>query len=212
MQALNLTVLGAAGRTGREIVGQALEAGHAVTVLVRHPEKLGALRARVTVVVGDARDPIPVARAVAGADAVLSALGHVHGSAVTVLSAAAANVVAAMCSHGVRRLVVLTSSAVRGSDDHPTIGQRVLLAVLDRAMGQLRPDDVAQARVIASSGLDWTVVRAALLTNGPRSRRCRACAIEGAAGWRIARSDIAAFMLAVVTDGSYMRRMPFLSQ
>jgi uncharacterized protein YbjT (DUF2867 family) len=66
MQALNLTVLGAAGRTGREIVGQALEAGHAVTVLVRHPEKLGALRARVTVVVGDARDPIPVARAVAG--------------------------------------------------------------------------------------------------------------------------------------------------
>jgi len=212
MQALNLTVLGAAGRTGREIVGQALEAGHAVTVLVRHPEKLGALRARVTVVVGDARDPIPVARAVAGADAVLSALGHVHGSAVTVLSAAAANVVAAMCSHGVRRLVVLTSSAVRGSDDHPTIGQRVLLAVLDRAMGQLRPDDVAQARVIASSGLDWTVVRAALLTNGPRSRRCRAGAIEGAAGWRIARSDIAAFMLAVVTDGSYMRRMPFLSQ
>ena len=122
---MNLTVLGATGRTGREVVGQALDAGH-----------------RVTVVEDDARDPSAVARVVAGADAVLSARGHVHGSSSNVLSVAAASVVAA----------------------------------------------------------------------NARTRRYRAGVIERTAGRRIARPDVADFMLTVATSESHIRRMPFVSE
>ena len=43
---MNTLVLGAAGKTGREVVAQSLAAGHTVTAFVRHPEKLGPNRAR----------------------------------------------------------------------------------------------------------------------------------------------------------------------
>ena len=75
---MKLTVFGAAGGTGKHVVEESLTAGHEVTVLVRDPLKLGAVDPRVTVEIGDARDPEVVARAVAGAQGVLSAIGG-HG-------------------------------------------------------------------------------------------------------------------------------------
>ena len=71
-----LLVLGATGGTGAALVRQALEAGHEVsafardpaTIPVPHHERLRALR-------GDIMDAEQVSRAVAGHDAVLSALG-----------------------------------------------------------------------------------------------------------------------------------------
>ena len=72
---MKLTVFGAAGGTGKHVVEESLAAGHEVTVLVRDPLKLGAVDPRVTVEIGDARDPEVVARAVAGAQGVLSAIG-----------------------------------------------------------------------------------------------------------------------------------------
>lgn len=53
---LKLGVLGASGRTGTEVVRQALDDGHQVTVLVRDPAKLGEFKDRVQVIQGDAMD------------------------------------------------------------------------------------------------------------------------------------------------------------
>src|SRR5260370_27523099 len=72
---MNLLILGATGRTGRLVVEQALAAGHAVTALVRSPEKLTIRNSNLRVVAGRATDPEAVARALASADAVLSTLG-----------------------------------------------------------------------------------------------------------------------------------------
>lgn len=67
---MNITVLGATGRTGRLLVEQLRERGHEVTAVVRD-------RARapegVHVVVGDVRDREVLVRALTGADAVASA-------------------------------------------------------------------------------------------------------------------------------------------
>jgi uncharacterized protein YbjT (DUF2867 family) len=67
---MKLTVFGAAGGTGKHVVAESLAAGHEVTVLVRDPLKLGEVDQRVTVEIGDARDPEVVAGAVAGAHGV----------------------------------------------------------------------------------------------------------------------------------------------
>ena len=109
---MKLAILGASGSVGRELVTQALAAGHDVTVLVRHTPRSGQFDRRVTVVQGDADDPGSVDRAVAGSDAVLSALGHAKGSPRDLLAAATSNTIAAMQAHGIRRLVVLASPSV----------------------------------------------------------------------------------------------------
>ena len=68
-----LLILGATGGTGRELVVQALAAGHEVTAFVRDPAKLPAVSVRT--VVGDiGRDVSPIAEALRGQDAVISAV------------------------------------------------------------------------------------------------------------------------------------------
>ena len=71
---MNLTVFGATGGVGREVLTQALDAGHHVTVYVRNPDKLTVAHPNLTVITGELTDREAVQRAVGGADAVISAL------------------------------------------------------------------------------------------------------------------------------------------
>ena len=53
---MKLFVIGATGRTGQEIVQQALGRGHQVTAFVRSPEGVGAKNERLIIVKGDVTD------------------------------------------------------------------------------------------------------------------------------------------------------------
>src|ERR1700674_4047776 len=99
---MNLVVLGATGRTGRLVVEQALAAGHTVTALVRSPEKLTTSNSKLRVVAGQVTDTSAVARALEGADALISTLGG-NGS---VIADSTAAIVAAARQTGVSRAVV----------------------------------------------------------------------------------------------------------
>ena len=116
---MRLAVLGATGSVGRELVTQALAAGHEVTALVRERPKPGEIDDRVALVLGDAASADAVERTVVGSDAVVSALGHAKGAPDDILARATANVIAAMradSSRQARRAVV----AGRGRHGRPT--------------------------------------------------------------------------------------------
>src|SRR5688572_18093218 len=108
---MKIVVFGASGQTGRLLVEQALAAGHEVTALVRDPSKLAVRHERLRVLQGDVQDAGAVAGAVAGQDAVLSALGPA-GPAFTSMTLGARHILAAIEQHGVRRLVTLTGAGV----------------------------------------------------------------------------------------------------
>jgi putative NADH-flavin reductase len=72
---MRLTVFGATGGVGREVVGQALNAGHHVTAYARNPAKLTVNHPNLAVLTGELTDRDAIQRAVSGADAVISALG-----------------------------------------------------------------------------------------------------------------------------------------
>ncbi len=76
---MKVTIIAATGGVGRELVTQALAAGHQVTAVARRPRDLPP---QVRVVTADLRQPDPAAleSAVRGADAVLSGLGLARGS------------------------------------------------------------------------------------------------------------------------------------
>src|SRR6266513_2601115 len=72
---MKLFVIGATGRTGQEIVQQALARGHQVTAFVRSPENITAKSERLTVLKGNVLDENQLFTAMQNHDAVISTLG-----------------------------------------------------------------------------------------------------------------------------------------
>ena len=115
---MHIVVFGANGATGRILTQQALDDGHIVTAMTRHPEQFPLHHSSLRVVPGDVFDLAAVERAVAGQDAVLSTLGvPFTRKPIAVYSRGIANIIAAMKRYGVRRLVCVSSSVTDGAHD-----------------------------------------------------------------------------------------------
>lgn len=202
---MRLLIVGATGGTGRALVEQALERGHAVTALVRNPMRLGLSHDRLTVVVGDVMVPGSLDPAVRGQDAVLSALGHKRWFHPTsILSAGTQHLVDAMRRHGVRRLVVETALGV--GETWWQMGLYYTLFVRVFILPFYFFDKRRQEAVVRRSDLEWTLVRPGALNNGPRRGRFRQGPRVGHWLWTvvISRADVAAFMLDQLTDPRYI--------
>lgn len=210
---MKLAVLGATGSVGRELVTQALAAGHEVIALVREQPMPGEIDDRVALVLGNAKSAEAVERTVAGSDAVVSALGHAKRAPDDILARATANVIAAMRADAIDRLVVLSSPAVKDTADRPGLFYRFARLVMRIAIASVVLDHREQAHLIEESGLVWTLVRGPVVfTDGPHTGRYRAGPIGRDSGWRISRADLADFLLATATDDNFVRMKPLVSE
>lgn len=195
-----LIVVGATGKTGQHVCKNALARDHDVTAFVRSPQKLEQ-DPRLRVAKGDVMDADSVAGAVAGHDAAIVTLGSSGLRDSVTLASGTRNLVDAMGSHGIRRLVVLSAAGVGESWAQVPLLSRLIFRTLLR---NILADHTAQEALVSASSLDWTIVRAAVLHDGP------ACGLytptnTGKMG-RISRADLAAFLVEEATDGSYLRQ------
>ena len=108
---MKLTIFAATGGIGRQLLEQAVDAGHDVTAVVRNPGKLSRPVRAVTADM-TAADPASVEAAVGGADAVLSGLGPRSNADAGVAARGTRVIVAAMQATGVRRIVAVSAAPV----------------------------------------------------------------------------------------------------
>ena len=196
---MNLVVLGATGATGRLVVEQALAAGHTVTALVRSPEKLAVRNPNLRVVAGQATDSSAVARALDRADGLITTLGG-GGS---VISDSTRAIVEAAHEAGVSRVVLLSSFLVERDRFNPVT--RFLTGL---AMRSMIKDKSAGEKALRESNLDWTIVYASFLTDGPGGGHVAVLTETGrwTLSHRIARADVATWLLRVATSPATTRR------
>lgn len=207
---MKLLVLGATGGTGREIVRQALEHAHEVTILARNP-RAPAVGEKLRILQGDVTGGEALAAAIAGQDAVLSALGRGYSlKSGGLFARAMPRIVDSMEEQGVRRLVVVSAYGVgdtgRDAPLLPRLMHRLMLA-------ELFADKLAGERAIRHSSLDWTLVYPTALTNGPRASRYRSgerLELHGLLP-KISRADVAEFVLRQLDDPAYVRKGVILS-
>lgn len=207
---MKLTVLGATGAVGHQVVTQALAAGHDVTAVVRDPARLTVPEAAGlhVVTVPDATDRAGLLPALAGRDAVVSALGPAdnrQAKADPIATRALTAATAAMEEAGVRRLVA-TSAAVVGATapGEAFVSRAVVLPLVRRFfLNHVVADLTAMEAAIAASGTDWTVLRPPMLTDGPRTGTYRRTIGTNTRGGRtLSRADLADALLACLTDPS----------
>ncbi|MGH3800488.1 MAG: NAD(P)-dependent oxidoreductase [Pseudonocardiaceae bacterium] len=204
---MKITVFGATGQTGQQVVQQALDKDYEVTAVVRDPSRLGLSHERLRVVRADLFDPESIAPAVNGSDAVISALGATSRKPTSVCEAGVRSIIRAMRATGVRRLVVVSNSAHTPADGD-SAARRLFVFVLGRILKNPFADLRLMEQEIQGSGLDWTIVRPARMTNGTQAGRYRT-ALGGhvPAGWSVARADVADSVLRLLGDDTTVRNV-----
>jgi putative NADH-flavin reductase len=190
---MKILVIGAAGKTGAAVVDQAVAAGHTVTAFVHNAETY--VRHDVQVAQGDALNPAEVTAALTGQEAVIDTLGGKTPYKESTLETDAARIlIAAMQQANVRRLLVVSALGEGQSKANTSfVYEHLLMPTFLR--GVLK-DKAGMESEVTASNLDWTIVRAALLTDDEPTGSVRTYdADDGDVAHKITRSDLATFLV-----------------
>jgi putative NADH-flavin reductase len=202
---MKLTVFGATGGIGGEVVRQALAAGHSVTAVVRDAARFTIDHPDLRVVqVADLTDVPALMPALEGSDAVISGVGPRSRKDLTVASSTGRAILAAMSRAGVRRFVAVTAAPVGPvPDDDSFFNRRILFPIIGRLFRGIYGDLADLEAQMMRSGTEWTIVRPPKLVNKPLSGKYRT--VIGANVPRaslISRADVAHAMLAALGDSA----------
>ena len=198
---VRLLVLGGTGGTGRQVVAQALEAGHDVTLLARDPSKARVQHQRSRIVEGDVMASAALGETMRGQDAVISAIGR--GKSFTsenLIAQSVPGIIAAMRANGVKRLVFTSAIGVGDTYRDSPLLPKIFFRTLLRG---IYADKLIGDQMIRNSGLDWTIVQPVVLTDGPLTRNYRVGEQLRLSGInKVSRADTAHFIIECINDRS----------
>ncbi len=203
---MKVVIFGATGPTGQQLVKLALQKGHLVTVLARTPEKITIHDKNLTVIKGDALNYEDVEKAVTSQDGVLSTLGVKPPSRAKVVGPAVKNIIKAMKTHKVDRLIV-ESAFFMDEEVRKGIFIKLLNATF---MKGLYEDKKEQNKILQESSVDWTEVRPTMLTNGQKTKY----KIDVKPGMfsKISRANVADFMLNQISDTTFVKKAVIITE
>jgi putative NADH-flavin reductase len=216
---MKLTIIAATGGIGRQLLEQAIAAGHDVTAVARNPQNLSPAPARAVAADLASTDPAALHPAVAGADAVLSALGPRSKADAGVAARGTKVVIQAMQAAGVRRIIVVSAAPIgtvpSPGRPHPPrhdpgdgfIVRYLADPIVKRALREHYADLARMEDVLRDSDLDWTAVRPPRLTSKPVTGRYRTALGQNIRrGLFVSRADVAHYMLGILDQAETFRR------
>ena len=203
---MNVLVFGASGKTGREVVRQALARGFNVSAFVRDTARLPLAHANLRLVKGEITDPRAVARAMEEQTCVISTLGVGLPLRHDPIVIEGVRTIARASEHAsVERLLYMSFIGVRESRDAAGF---LLKQLAGTVLRHEVADHEAKEAAVAESFVDWTIVRPPKLTNGRLTASYRVGAdIEARSPLpMMSRADVAEFMLRQLSDQSFIRK------
>jgi putative NADH-flavin reductase len=211
---MKIVVFGASGATGRCIIDKAKARGQTVTAVIR----AGATVENATVIEADVLDAEAVSRAVAGHDAIVSALGHRRAarwpyarllSPIDLLARATTNFIAAARAHNINRVFVVSLHAAGDSLARTSSLYRFLCTRTQ--IRHATHDSNVMESLLAASKLDWLAARPVTLTNGDGNGTWKIRTDRIGSFATISRADVAAFLVAELDKSGRSERTPSLS-
>src|SRR5690554_5253665 len=194
---MTITIFGATGRMQHLLVQQALDNGFKVIGYARTPSKMTIQHPNLVLKKGTMLDKTAIEDAIQGSDAVIETVGCVSGGT--------EHIIRAMKKFNIKRLIVVSTTNAKDSNDLPDKKFLRLLAVTRVALKVLGlfnrqyANAVSELRKIAeivrNSDLDWTLVRVAGLTNKPKSGNVKSGYLgQGVISFQTSRADMADFL------------------
>ena len=206
---MKITVFGATGGIGRQLVAQALHQGHDVTAVVRDAARLPISDVALHVVtVPGLEQPDLLRSALIGSHAVLSAVGPRGRKDGPVASTAVRTILNAMDSAGVRRLVAVSAAPVGPvPDGESALNRWLLLPLVGRLLRSVYTDLGEMEAQLLRSSAAWTVIRPPKLVNKPLTGIYRTTLGGNVPrGISISRADAAHLMLAALDQPATVKQ------
>lgn len=192
-----IIVFGASGGTGKEIVKQALEKGHAVTAIVRNPVSFNLQHPHLKIIKGDVLKLATFEKELQGKEAVISCLGTGRSTKpTTIYSEGIKNIISAMNKAEVERLTCISAGALDANKEMGFFISTITKIILQRILKNVYNDMRLMEKQVESSNFNWTIVRPAMLKNKPLTGKYR-IAINShiRRPFSIARADLAQYIL-----------------
>ena len=209
-----ILVIGASRGIGLETVRTALRAGYSVRALARSAAGVPIADVGLDKLSGDALDRDTIRNALQDVDAVIQTLGvdfspRLIFEGTSLFSESTRILVDAMKAAGVKRLITVTGIGAGDSRGHGGFLYDAILFPL--LLKRVYDDKDVQERIVRSSGLDWTIVRPGMLSNGLATGRYRV--LTASKDWRfgvISRADVANFLVRLTKDPALIGATPLL--
>jgi putative NADH-flavin reductase len=217
MQTHKIIIFGSAGRTGREVVKNAIQAGHTVTAFVFRKPAPGVFpdHPSLRIIEGNARNASDVRSALSSHDTVINIIAPKLGEKQNydISEIATRNIITGMEELGISRYIGQAGAWATEFLEDASIPMRIAFRIF-WPLRQIYAIKKIEDTIVKNSATNWTLVRCALLTNGkPKAvnihmdrYKCRAFEIPS-----ISRASVAQFHLTIIDEPKYFKRTPVIS-
>jgi hypothetical protein len=207
-----VALLGASGMVGNYLIREALARGHSVRALARTPAKLEEFSGRITIVQGDALDPVAIGELLHTSTVVISALGPVKadGDAARFVSTRATdNVLQVMAQMGLSRYLVVSGAAVVMPGDKRNLLGWWIRTLVQVGLSDVLQDKQAEYERLSDSAADWTLVRCPLID--PQAFRYDPMiSLQTPPAFRVRAGELARFIIDQIDSQDFVQRGPFI--
>jgi putative NADH-flavin reductase len=209
---MQITILGAAGRIGKEVVKQALNAGYQVKVLVRSPDKLGDLKEKVEIIQGNLLEPLPVGKAMNGSKVVINLSGAAkEPDQVIKFKGIGKIMVEKLKEQGISRLINISAAVAILPAERLEFRRKVLrfiTYIFYREMKEVQ--DTVMEIILKEKDIDWTLIRPAFISDKTGSGNIL-IDDKKLPGLTVTLQDLGKFIVDQVGSSEWIRKAPMIA-
>jgi len=210
---MTVLIFGATGRTGIELIKECLANNINVKCYVRNPAKLNEFTDKVQIIEGSINDYPKIQESVVGVDCVMNVLGHANNTPKDMQTVAIKNIIKAMQFNNIKRLITLTGAGVIVEGDKPSFFDKLITTILKKVANARVLDGINFVEEIKKSDLNWTVFRAPILTNAPKSNNVKLTMVgDNSVKFSVSRKDIAQKFVEVINDSTMFNKLPYIAE
>lgn len=212
---MKIVVFGATGIVGKAVVNEALKKGHEVTVLTRNARKVTTRHEYLHIVEGNVTDKNVVRTVLKDQEAVIQTLGiggKGDGKPTSIVSEANKIIMTEMEQMNVKRLIAISVIGAGNSLTFlPWIYRKLVLPLFMKWFQAIIDDKNRMEPMIKKSGLDWTIVRCTTVKERPATGKVNATLDGKGLKFSISAADMAVFIVNQLTDNSFLKQNPIIS-
>jgi putative NADH-flavin reductase len=198
---MKIILFGATGGTGKLVTQQALQAGHQVTVVVRNPNAFDVKHQNLNIIKGDVFELATFENVLKDKDVVVSCLGIQKREPTTVYSDGVSNIIKAMESHNLKRIICLSAGAVIVPPKGSFMTKFFIKNILQKIFKYLYADMLVMEKILKATKLNYTIVRPPWLRDTKHTGIYRMAINEHLKNpTKISRADLADYIVGHLAD------------